>query len=241
MTQKKDRSVLHAAFLALVAASLAIAPSFGRDGSTWDSLPDWSGDWVVETAAKDPPIPYNEKWAATVAQNQSGLRQEGGIRDPLGTCGMYAGIPRMMGLPGIHEWILRPGQVWHFVEKGNAVQRIYTDGRAHPDADSATLTYTGYNLGHWDGGTLVVETGTLNAGTWLDGEGGIHSDQLKVTTRIRLARRNLLEARIRVEDPVAFTKPWEIVRRYKRLPQGSHVHDYACGIVETAEQMIQLN
>ena len=31
-----------------------------------------------------------------------------------------------------------------------------------------------------------------------------------------------------------FTAPWTIQRRYRKLPAGSYVHDFACRIVRTA-------
>jgi hypothetical protein len=31
-----------------------------------------------------------------------------------------------------------------------------------------------------------------------------------------------------LEDPIAFTGPWKVTKRYRRLPPGSYVFDYAC-------------
>jgi hypothetical protein len=139
----------------------------------------------------------------------------------------------MLALPGIHEWIVRPGEVWHAVETGNTVQRIYTDGRKHPEGEDLFATYTGDSIGHWEGEVLVIDTVGLRGDTWLDGAGRPHSDQTHVTTRLRRVGAQL-QADIEIDDPVAFTRPWKIERHYRRLPAGSFVHDFACRVIRSA-------
>lgn len=207
---------MRASLLILAFMSLAGAAS----AQSWSGLPDWSGDWVVEPFKSDPQPPYRARWTAEPA-----------AKDPFDTCGLPAGSPRMMSLAGVHEFIVRPGEVWHAVETGNTVQRIYTDGRGHAEGDTLFATYTGDNIGRWEGDTLVVDTVGLRGDTWLDPKGHRHSDQTHVITRIRRTG-SALEARMTIDDPVAFTRPWTIVRRYRRLPAGSFVHDWACRVVK---------
>jgi hypothetical protein len=190
--------------------------------SPWASLPDWSGDWVVEPA-KDPPPPYNAPWAAKRRDLLAAIRS-GKAADPFDAGGLPAGAPRMMGLGGVHEWILRPGEVWHAVENGKTVQRIFTDGRGHRQGDELSATYNGDNVGRWEGPTLVIDTVGLRGDTWL-GPGLPHSDRTHVTTRIRRVGRELV-ARIRIDDPAAFTRPWRLVRRYRRLPEDSFLRHF---------------
>ena len=207
---------MHAKLLIIAMVSMAGAAS----AQSWSALPDWSGDWVIEGGKADPAPKYKAGWTLQTA-----------AKDPLQTCGLPAGSPRMMSLAGVHEFVLRPGEVWHAVETGNTVQRIYTDGRGHPEGDSLFATYTGDNIGHWEGDTLVVDTVGLRGDTWLDAKGHTHSDQTHVVTRIRRAGAEL-EARVTIDDPVALARPWTIVRRYRRLPAGSFVHDWACRVVK---------
>lgn len=232
MAADRSPSLLALAAALLLGAPPAPAQTPAPPTDAWSALPDWSGDWVVLPAKADPPAPYNRQWAARM--------KRAGASDPFATCGLPAGAPRMMSLPGEHEWILRPGEVWHAVEDGNSVQRIYTGGRQHPAGDDLFATYTGDNVGRWQGDTLVIDTVGLKADTWLDGTGRTHSDRTHVVTRIRRIGPDRLQADIRIEDPVAFTRPWTLVRRYRRLPRGSFVHDYACGVVRTAAQAANL-
>ena len=47
--------------------------------------------------------------------------------------------------------------------------------------------------------------------------------------RIRFAAPGLLENRITVSDPKALTKPWEIVRTYRKVsPPNDELREFAC-------------
>jgi hypothetical protein len=222
---------MRARLIALVAAAALLAGSAAH-AQGWSELPDWSGDWVVVKGKADPAPPYRPDWAAKARANAAALKADRAA-DPFATCGLPAGAPRMLSLPGVHEWIVRPGEVWHAVEHGNTVQRIYTDGRKHPEGDDLFATYTGDNVGRWEGKVLVIDTVGLRADTWLDGAGAPHSEQTQVIARVRKVGAQL-QADIEIDDPAAFTSPWKIVRRYSRQPAGSFVHDFACRVIRSA-------
>jgi hypothetical protein len=50
----------------------------------------------------------------------------------------------------------------------------------------------------------------------IDRYGSPHSDALRIVERIRLENPDTLEDRIVAYDDKAFTKPYEIVRRFRR-------------------------
>jgi hypothetical protein len=31
-----------------------------------------------------------------------------------------------------------------------------------------------------------------------------------------------------LDDPVAFTRPWHVVKRFRKLPDGTRAYDYVC-------------
>ena len=64
---------------------------------------------------------------------------------------------------------------------------------------------------------MVVETTNFNDKTWIDRRGVGHSEELKVTERIRIDDEGILQIEITVEDPVAFTQPWTGQRQYGRV------------------------
>lgn len=74
----------------------------------------------------------------------------------------------------------------------------------------------GLSKGKWQGDTLVVETTHLIDSTLLDSAGLPHSDDLKLTEQLRLRTPDVLENRIRIEDPAIFSQPWETVVTYRR-------------------------
>jgi hypothetical protein len=234
-----------------IAVMLIVFPAaiFGQ------SLPDWTGVWQAPgtvptgstifdhatvtpagTAAGAPGVrehpPYNEEWEALYKQNIE-LVKQGRFPDPFTNCGMPAGYPRIMNLPDVYEFVVRPEQTWIVSENGPNVMRIYTDGRTHPAPEDRWPTFSGDSVGHWEGDTLVFST--LSIKGWdtdhdniLDRTGLIISSAMHATTRMRRINDNTIEAQITIEDPKALTKPWVVTRRYNRLPKGTRVYDYAC-------------
>ncbi|HEV8260938.1 MAG TPA: hypothetical protein VGQ19_09305, partial [Burkholderiales bacterium] len=87
----------------------------------------------------------------------------------------------------------------------------------------------GYSTGHWEGDTLVVETVNLREETNLDRYGSPHSDAMTITERIRLTAPDVLEDKLTIRDPKAFTKAWELSHSYRRTKQGNdELHENTC-------------
>jgi len=103
-------------------------------------------------------------------------------------------------------------------------RQIHLDGRSRPkDADP---TWMGYSIGHWEGDTLVVETANFNDKSWLP-FGRPHTEQLKLTERIRRPDEGHLEYEYIVDDPATFTKPWS-VKYATTLLAGDEIGEYVC-------------
>jgi hypothetical protein len=202
---------------------------------TWDKLPDWSGIWVMEgriifdNSGKDPhrqfpPLKpeYEAKYAAVVKDAIAGKEF-----DPLTHC-LPAGFPRVLAEPFLQEFVLRPEQVWWIHEQQNEIRRIYTDGRGHPPPDELYPLWEGHSIGHWEGDTLVVDSISLREGIY-DRTGAIHSDKAHITERIRKVDPSTIEDQIVVEDPVTLTRPWHVLKRYKKLSDPAlRIDHWAC-------------
>jgi len=74
----------------------------------------------------------------------------------------------------------------------------------------------GLARGKFVGDTLFIETTGLRDTTLIDNSGLPHSDALKITETLQLKNANVLENRLRIEDPKTFTQPWETVVTYRR-------------------------
>ena len=94
------------------------------------------------------------------------------------------------------------------------IRHIYLQDRHSPNAGTS---WYGESIGHYEGDTLIVDTVGINDRTWVDGFGTPHTKQLHVIERFHLIENgNVLEANIHVEDPGAFTMPWNAIQRFRQ-------------------------
>lgn len=227
---------------------LGLWPALGSAQSAGSPrLPDWSGIWamvgptVFDRATVEPRDgragtagvrefpPYNERWEAKYEANIERVAA-GRFPDPVSTCGTPHGFPRLMNLPDVYEFVVRPEQTWVITENGPNVLRIYTDGRGHPGPDDIWPTFSGDSVGHWEGDTLVFDTIGIKGeeGTIIDRTGLILSQAARITTRVHKIDADMLEADLVIEDSEALTAPWHVTKQYRRLPPGTRAYDYAC-------------
>jgi hypothetical protein len=78
-------------------------------------------------------------------------------------------------------------------------------------------TMTGISKGHWEGDTLIAETTNVSDRTLLD-DLVPHTQDMKLTERLRLVDPDTLEDRITIDDPDYYKRPWDAVLTYKRQP-----------------------
>jgi hypothetical protein len=136
------------------------------------------------------------------------------------------GVPLMMRGAAYPFQILQTPGVLAFVHEETTVFRlIYMHGR-HPDDPDPT--FMGHSIAHWDGDTLVVDTVGLTEQTTIDLLGMPHSDKLHVIERYRRIALDKLENRITLDDPGAFTRPWELRMTYSLQPASIRVGEYVC-------------
>ena len=214
-----------------------------------ESLPDWSGVWervegnggMFDIATTQPPDgragspnvrqhpPLTEAWENKYSATLK-VVADGRMPDPISVCGTPAGYPRLLALPDVYEFIVRPEQTWIITENGPNILRIYTDGREHPPSDELWPTFTGDSLGRWEGQVLIFSTVSMigEKHTILDRSGLVLSDKARVDTRMYETEEGLLRAELVIEDEEALTEPWHVIRHFRRLPPGTRVYDYAC-------------
>lgn len=228
----RGAGVIAAALLAL-AATAASAQRPGAKLPKGGVAPNFEGIWERPTgqgirfdpAGSQPP--YTPEYAAKfkAAMDARGRGEE--VNDPTSRC-LPPGMPRIMVATYPLEILQTPGQVTIIAEWSSQVRRIFTDGRPHPPADRLDPTFNGHSIGRWEGQTLVVDTVGIHGHTSFDATPLTHSDQIHINERIRLVNPNLIEDQITVTDPVAFTKPWVVTRRYARGPKDLQIMEYVC-------------
>ena len=153
-------------------------------------------DWAKDIMRKDNDEVLNGKIAFTPGQG----------------CTPY-GVPYFSLAQGPVIFIETPAKITMIEESGQMVRQIYMNER-HP-AD-VKPSWFGHSIGRYEGDTLVVDTVGISTKSFIDPFRTPHSDRLHVVERYRIVDGgHILEARLRIEDPVAFVQPWETVVRYR--------------------------
>ena len=126
---------------------------------------------------------------------------------------------------GVTGFLLSPmTQPMYFVQGPKDVVMILTsfsDVRhihlTDKHSDDVKTSWYGESIGRYEGDTLVVDTIGIDERTWMDGFGTPHTKQLHVIERFHLIEDGkVLEADVHVEDPGAFTMPWDAIQRFRQ-------------------------
>jgi hypothetical protein len=125
-----------------------------------------------------------------------------------------------------------PGYVVIRNEMIHEARVIPLDNRPH--VSGAIHEYMGDSRGHWEGNTLVIETTNFtdktsigSNGVGYNGEGGRHSEALKVIERLTRVDDNTLTYQATIDDPKTWTKPWTMSIELKR-DNNYQFLEYAC-------------
>jgi hypothetical protein len=142
--------------------------------------------------------------------------------DPALGCGP-PGLPRL-GPPQRIFQTPRDIAILYEDLNGNYFRTIPTDGRPHRTNIEASAH--GDSVGHWEGDTLVIEATNFTEDTWLGDDGLFHSDELRVTERLRRSG-DTMTWEATVEDPVVLVEPWKLTPRTLTLLPGVEIEEAA--------------
>ena len=112
-------------------------------------------------------------------------------------------------------FVQSPKEVLMIWQADHQVRHVYMNvpHSAHPKA-----SWFGESVGHYEGDTLVVDTIGSTTRTWIDQYETPHTEQLHTTERFRMTDNGLrMEVSLHVEDPGAFTTPWNARQTYRRV------------------------
>ncbi|HEV2701298.1 MAG TPA: hypothetical protein VGV09_06695, partial [Steroidobacteraceae bacterium] len=165
-------------------AAVHAAGNSPRRVKAFAALPDWTGFWGwnaidVDPVSGEPDLtkfrtvisdatlyghpPYNAAWDAKYRADTAAMFASGKATPDFKNCGAF-GFPAQMSVwGGALQLLVTPEQTVILSERLEA-RFIYTDGRKHPDKDDLWPTAEGDSIGHWEGGTLVVDTVARKAG-----------------------------------------------------------------------------
>jgi hypothetical protein len=202
------------AIVVCAAAGDAVATAPGKSAERFD------GVWLIEKApdklttleGKPPPL---RPEARIEYESRLAARGKGDLSaDRVSWCAA-AGVPRLMLEPHPFEILVNPRQV-AFLYEWNRWARL-VDMTGHDLQPYYPLAFGTAN-GRFDGEKLIVVTRGLMKQTFLDRSGLPHSEALVLTETFRLKSPDVLENRMRIDDPGTYTAPWETVATYRRQP-----------------------
>jgi hypothetical protein len=147
-------------------------------------------------------IPF-QPWARALFAYRVEIRNEPYVR-----CKPSAGARQVATAYGTQFVDDREQKRFYIFETGGAhsFRTVFMDGRPH----SANLTPTdrGHSIGHWEGDTLVVDTVGFSERVWIDNLGMPTTEQLHTIEKFTRTDFNTIKYEITVNDPGAYTAPW---------------------------------
>jgi hypothetical protein len=137
-------------------------------------------------------------------------------------------------MPGIPRATYQP-YPFQIVQSANTILMAYefTSAsrviRMNSEEKSPAPAWMGWNVGRWDGETLVVDVTDQMEETWFDRAGNFHSDAVHVVERFTAIDANTLNYEATIEDPKVFTRPWKIsMPLYRRREPNAQLMEYKC-------------
>ena len=197
---------------------------------TWVRYGGFSRRGVDPRYAAPPPgrmvlrAQYAKVYDAKTKEEEAAAARGEPVADPGVDCLPY-GMPEMMSAIYPLEILQTPGQVTIIAEAFSQVRRIFLGAPQFKIGDFPP-GYYGHSVGHWEGDTLVVDTIGIKPSV-LGHDEMPHSDQLRITERIRLVAPDILHDQITVQDPVTLVKPWTFTFAYRRYPH-YQMQEYVC-------------
>jgi hypothetical protein len=215
------RAIWGTAVALYLAPAAAQTPVEQLPGLTYESLaelPDWSGWWVPnadrngneEFAFQPPPFKPEARRA-----REAGRAAD--APDPLRHCRGWQFTGSSGGFTEALEILFTPGRVTVTNERG-LIRRIYSDGRAMPEA--LEYTNTGTSIGRWDGEALVIDTMGIDPRALYPGPGPAaipFGENVVIRERIYLEDEDSLRFDVEIVAPDIFTEPYGWSRSYRRL------------------------
>jgi hypothetical protein len=190
--------------------------------------------WATEFHAKiqvvgGGELPLTEAGRAAYARNMAGLK-DGSIEDRARKYCTPDGVPRSLATPYPFEIIQTPpDQILIVYEMNHMIRRIAMDTPLPPYEELFVEPfYNGHSVGHFEGDTLVVQTGGFKDETFLDATGAPHTDMLETTERIRRISATELEDVVTIHDPEYYSRDWQARFMYT-LRTDVRIEDYICG------------
>jgi hypothetical protein len=200
-----------------------VAPATGPGPVTQDPTRPYVSNDDFRVTGKQPTAevadlsnPILQPWAREVVRKRNELVLAGNpVYTPHASC-WPVGVPGFILRPMTQAmfFIQGPKEVVMILASKQEVRHVFLTDR---HSANVKTTWFGESIGHYEGDSLVVDTIGLDDRTWVDGFATPHTKALHVIERFHLIEGgNVLQADVHVEDPGAFTTPWNAIQHFRQ-------------------------
>ena len=125
------------------------------------------------------------------------------------------GPVRVWAHPGRASFVQLPDRVLilHEVMQQFRIVRLNS---THPPLEDLDPTFWGDSIGRYENNALVIDSIGFNGRIWLDQQGKPTTDRLHLVERFRKIDEKTLGFDVTIDDPGAYTRPFELRRTFER-------------------------
>ncbi len=189
-------------YWAMAGAMTGTVPAQGIEAQPPNPL--WNAGRSMVIDPPDGIVPY-QPWAKE--DREWRMLGENAPLDPL-VDACLSGFPRIE-LYSQSQWLRTKDQFVVFYEFHHNYRFIKMNGQPPLNAKIGGL-WAGSSRGHWEGDTLVVETGQQNGKAYVDMQFVPLSDAARVVERYTRIADNLMYWEATITDPKVYSRPWTL-------------------------------
>ena len=217
-------------------------------------VPDLSGDWAPDpkrggigqslsisdgggrNRGKETDIPY-QPWALEKTLSEKPSTGAGAqfdvTTDPQVIYCEPPGVPHIYLWPIKTKFIQTAEAVYILHELGPFFRQVRLNSKHPEDPDPQ---WWGDSIGWYENGdTLVVDTVGFNGRQWLDQVGHPMTERMHLIERYKRVDATTLELRMTIDDPGAYTKPWNAERNFTLSKTGFLRYQQFCSLRENQQ------
>jgi hypothetical protein len=238
----------------VLAAFLPVAQAAAGQQAAPSKVPDLSGDWAPDpkrggigqslsisdgggrNRGKETDIPY-QPWALEKTLSEKPSTGAGAqfdvTTDPQVIYCEPPGVPHIYLWPIKTKFIQTAEAVYILHELGPFFRQVRLNSKHPEDPDPQ---WWGDSIGWYENGdTLVVETVGFNGKQWLDQVGHPMTERMHLIERYKRVDATTLELRMTIDDPGAYTKPWNAERNFTLSKTGFLRYQQFCSLRENQQ------
>jgi hypothetical protein len=159
--------------------------------------------------------PNLKSWARDIMKKDNDEVIAGKIAYTPGSSCKPAGVPAIDLVGGPYFFVQTSKEVTILIQGDHQVRHVYMDV---PHSANPKPSWYGESVGHYEGGTLVIDTIGQSTKTFVDNYRTPHTEKLHVVERWRMVDDGKqIQVHVTVDDPDTYNEPWQATRQFRRV------------------------